>query len=528
MRKFWHGHRLRAGGRAAHARHHGNRLGRKPRRHAEHDLRRRRSARSPTSSAATYKRDKFRTRIERGTEPGTVDIYISHRGAEQVPTTHDRQPLAGGVRVGGRCRPIPASKPRCWTRLMVRFGTPTQTAAAAVQAVGRRRRGPERARSRRTPSGSYQLVVDDSFDRAWRRVGLALDRVGFTVVDRDRSKGTYFVRYADPETTARRRTRDSSTSSCSGRPTTRTSEQYRITVAEADPRSLVTVQDPNGAPDKSATGEKILVAPRGPAQVARAARMRFASLGSGSEGNGLVVEAGGTRILIDCGFGVRGTAARLRAARPRARRRSPRSSSRTSTPIISAACRRSPRATAFRSGRRSARSPWSPSASRACRTSTASTATSGSRSARSRSRRFAVPHDAREPVQYVDRRRRAARRRADRPRRVDGACRGVPVRLRRAGARMQSRSRHARERRLSAVAQAADRGRLRPSAQRGGGGDCWRASTRRGSRTSSPRIFRSRTTRRSSRARALAAALGCRARLDRHRRTRRRDSTGAI
>jgi phosphoribosyl 1,2-cyclic phosphodiesterase len=39
--------------------------------------------------------------------------------------------------------------------------------------------------------------------------------------------------------------------------------------------------------------------------------MRFASLGSGSEGNGLVVEAGGTRVLIDCGFGVRDTAMRL-------------------------------------------------------------------------------------------------------------------------------------------------------------------------------------------------------------------------
>ena len=39
--------------------------------------------------------------------------------------------------------------------------------------------------------------------------------------------------------------------------------------------------------------------------------MRFASLGSGSEGNGLVVEAGGSRLLIDCGFGVRDAAARL-------------------------------------------------------------------------------------------------------------------------------------------------------------------------------------------------------------------------
>jgi phosphoribosyl 1,2-cyclic phosphodiesterase len=39
--------------------------------------------------------------------------------------------------------------------------------------------------------------------------------------------------------------------------------------------------------------------------------VRFASLGSGSEGNGLVVEAGGTRVLVDCGFGVRATASRL-------------------------------------------------------------------------------------------------------------------------------------------------------------------------------------------------------------------------
>ena len=39
--------------------------------------------------------------------------------------------------------------------------------------------------------------------------------------------------------------------------------------------------------------------------------MRFASLGSGSEGNGLVVESGATRVLVDCGFGIRDAAARL-------------------------------------------------------------------------------------------------------------------------------------------------------------------------------------------------------------------------
>ncbi|MEQ1881374.1 MAG: MBL fold metallo-hydrolase [Burkholderiales bacterium] len=39
--------------------------------------------------------------------------------------------------------------------------------------------------------------------------------------------------------------------------------------------------------------------------------MRFASLGSGSQGNGLVVEAGNTRLLLDCGFGLADTTTRL-------------------------------------------------------------------------------------------------------------------------------------------------------------------------------------------------------------------------
>jgi phosphoribosyl 1,2-cyclic phosphodiesterase len=38
---------------------------------------------------------------------------------------------------------------------------------------------------------------------------------------------------------------------------------------------------------------------------------RFASLGSGSEGNGLVVESGSTRVLMDCGFSLAETRARL-------------------------------------------------------------------------------------------------------------------------------------------------------------------------------------------------------------------------
>jgi outer membrane protein assembly factor BamC len=204
----------------------------------------------------SYKRDKFRTRLEQGTDPGTVDIYISHRGAEQVPTTmiDNRSPAAF---VWAVMPPDPGLEAEMLGRAMVRFGAPTQTASAAVQASATGT-GPERARLERQASGGYQLVVDDGFDRAWRRVGLALDRVGFTVIDRDRSKGTYFVRYSDPETDGAKKEKGLLDKLMFWKTDTPNIEQYRITIAEATPRSLVTVQDPNGAPDKSATGEKIL------------------------------------------------------------------------------------------------------------------------------------------------------------------------------------------------------------------------------------------------------------------------------
>jgi outer membrane protein assembly factor BamC len=204
----------------------------------------------------TYRRDKFRTRIERDNEPGAVDIYISHRGAEQVPTTKIDNVSPSGF-TWAVMPPNPGLEAEMLSRLMIRFGTPAPEATAAVQASASPS-GPERARLEKASDGASQLVVDDSFDRAWRRIGLALDRVGFTVVDRDRSKGTYFVRYANPDSDATKPKGFLDKLMFWKDDATEKPEQYRITVAYVDPRSLVTVQDPNGAPDKTANGEKIL------------------------------------------------------------------------------------------------------------------------------------------------------------------------------------------------------------------------------------------------------------------------------
>jgi len=145
---------------------------------------------------STADRDKFRSRIEQGSEPGTVEIYISHRGMREVYEGTQ----SGGDEGKGRTmwqprNPDPELEAEMLRRLMVRLGTEEKIATARLA----EKAAAPMATLVRPGDGSGNLVLPELFDRAWRRVGLALDRIGFVVEDRDRAGGVYFVRYADPE-----------------------------------------------------------------------------------------------------------------------------------------------------------------------------------------------------------------------------------------------------------------------------------------------------------------------------------------
>lgn len=136
---------------------------------------------------STSERDKFRTRIEQGTD-GT-EIYISHRGMIEVYTSQRED------RTSWQPRPSdPELEAEMLRRLMLRFGVEN----ARAQTLLAEKDSPEQARVLKNTSVPT-LEMDEGFDRAWRRVGLALDRIGFAVEDRDRAKGIYYVRYIDPQ-----------------------------------------------------------------------------------------------------------------------------------------------------------------------------------------------------------------------------------------------------------------------------------------------------------------------------------------
>ena len=98
--------------------------------------------------------------------------------------------------------------------------------------------------------------MSDDFDRAWRRVGLALDRTGFTVVDRDRSKGIYFVRYIDPNT---EKQEPGFFGKLFGKGTAPLpTSQYQVVVRSQANTSTVTVQDNQGAAVPVADAQRIV------------------------------------------------------------------------------------------------------------------------------------------------------------------------------------------------------------------------------------------------------------------------------
>ena len=204
---------------------------------------------------STGERDKFRTRLERGSEPNSTEIYISHRGMVEVYKTEGKDTTVWQPRP-----PDAELEAEFLRRLMLRFGV--EDARAKAQLAGGDAKT-ERAKLVRAENENGTLELTETFDRAWRRVGLALDRVGFTVEDRDRSKGYYFVRYVDPQIDGQQGSdKDKSflsklafwKSDKSGIK----AEQYRVVVKEAKLMSEVQVQNKDGQQDNSDTGRRIL------------------------------------------------------------------------------------------------------------------------------------------------------------------------------------------------------------------------------------------------------------------------------
>lgn len=203
---------------------------------------------------STAERDKFRTRLEQGKEPGTVEVFISHRGMMEVFSSEGRDSTVWQPRPAD-----PELEAEMLRRLAIRLGAQEQQAEALLATPSRA----ERAKLKTGTGGEPLLTLDESFDRAWRRVGLALDRTGFTVEDRDRSKGLFFVRYIDPDVDAKSRQSEGFLSKLAfwrsnDKAAAPSGSEYRIRVVGDTAATRVSVLTREGGQDASETARRIL------------------------------------------------------------------------------------------------------------------------------------------------------------------------------------------------------------------------------------------------------------------------------
>lgn len=141
------------------------------------------------------RRDKYRISIDYGVEPGTTEVYVAHRGMEEIALGPTRTQIPDYKWVK---RPSdPSLELAIMRQIMVYLGVDEDEAdSMAEQDLPEE---VDKARLLIDDVDEPVLVLDDTFPRAWQRVGLALDRSGYIVVGRNRQQGGYLIELANPD-----------------------------------------------------------------------------------------------------------------------------------------------------------------------------------------------------------------------------------------------------------------------------------------------------------------------------------------
>jgi outer membrane protein assembly factor BamC len=201
-------------------------------------------------------RDQFRVRLEEGPNNST-ELYLTHRGMQE-------QIMAGSANQGEQSVWVPRPTDHgleavMLRRIMIYLGVNEKRATAEVQKKG----GSGAAAAARSQllrnSNEVALRIEEDMERSWRLTGMALDRIGFAVEDRDQNQGVYFVRYNDPYADQEKKEGLlSKLAFWSDDSALNKTSQYQVRLAPRSPGTEVTVHGEQGQRDNSATAVRIL------------------------------------------------------------------------------------------------------------------------------------------------------------------------------------------------------------------------------------------------------------------------------
>lgn len=199
---------------------------------------------------STGERDKFRTRLELNSK-GETEIFITHRGASEELTGTDKSQTIWTTRAND-----PELEAEFLARLMQRLGYAEESTKASMAAAKNTSGAQKISSLKKTPTPRLEFA--GNFDRAWRDIGVGLDRSNFTVDDRDRSKGIYFVRFVNTQELSNERGFFDKLFSKKTDDDMKKAKRYRVLVKDTAGTITVTVQDEKGATETDGVSVQIL------------------------------------------------------------------------------------------------------------------------------------------------------------------------------------------------------------------------------------------------------------------------------
>lgn len=199
-------------------------------------------------------RDSYTVRVVRAASGSGTEVYVAHHGLEEVYTSRSEENTTWTNRPSD-----PALETEILTRLMLAL-TPAAAPATAASDAAATPVVQQRAAKARVVAGQpgATMEVDDGLERTWRRVGLALDRTGFTVEERDRALAVYAVRYVDPTIAGKEAPNFFSRLLGAKDPAEMALGRYRIALKASGNTTQIMVQKPNGEPDKGESAQRIV------------------------------------------------------------------------------------------------------------------------------------------------------------------------------------------------------------------------------------------------------------------------------
>lgn len=211
---------------------------------------------------STGEQDQYRVRLERVGENQT-DIYLAHRSMVEVVTGRDNE---SSVWQPGPTDPTMEAEmlQRLALRIDAEFNPQANGESQKVVAdqlahdLEIQPVQPKATTVEGADGKTAAVLLTDGYDQAWRRVGLVIDRMGFELVDRDRTAGWFLVRYLDPGYEAQVKESRGFFANVFGSDKAVNAPSYRIHLAEEGSASRLTVQDAEGGADKTGVAPNIL------------------------------------------------------------------------------------------------------------------------------------------------------------------------------------------------------------------------------------------------------------------------------